>query len=123
MAQQKHVLVVEDSDDIRLLLSEVLEEEGYVVSVAAHGREALERLEETETLPDLILLDLMMPEMDGFEFREAQTRAPRFADIPILLMTAATEPESKSASLRAVGYLKKPFTDIEKIVAAVARYA
>jgi CheY-like chemotaxis protein len=122
MAGKKRLLVVEDSEDIRLLLAELLGDEGYTVHTAANGREALDYLAHAEELPDLILLDLMMPEVDGREFREAQEKTARISHIPVLLMTAATDPDQRSANLRVAGYLKKPFTDIDNIVAAVAQF-
>jgi CheY-like chemotaxis protein len=79
-------------------------------------------LDAAEQLPKLILLDLMMPVMDGYEFRAEQTRNPRISRIPVLLMSAGIDMQAKADELGAKGYLKKPFADIETILAAVARF-
>lgn len=81
------ILVVDDDDDIRAVLAELLDYEGHGVATAANGREALDYL---RAHPDtaLVFLDLMMPVMDGFEFREQQKRDPAIADIPVVVMTA-----------------------------------
>ncbi len=80
------VLVVEDDDATRALLKRTLESEGLVVLEAANGREGLERLAERE--PGLVLLDLMMPEMDGFEFIETLHRGSNWQSIPVVVITA-----------------------------------
>lgn len=83
----KSILIVDDDADIRAVLSEFLEYEGYAVATAAHGREALDFLR-AHALPSAVLLDLMMPTMDGFQFREEQKRDPAIASVPVVLMTA-----------------------------------
>lgn len=80
------VLVVEDDEEIRDLLRRTLEQEGWSVTEAANGRTALERLEETP--PGIILLDLMMPEMDGFEFIEELRRHEEWRKVPVVVLTA-----------------------------------
>ncbi len=80
------ILLVEDDDHIRDLLDRKLVKQGYTVNVARNGREALERLEEVE--PDLILLDLMMPEMDGFTFIEKLRLNSAWKEIPVIVSTA-----------------------------------
>jgi CheY-like chemotaxis protein len=80
------ILVDDDDDDIREVLA-VLDEAGFRVMTAAHGREALEHLRE-DPQPDVILLDLMMPEMDGYQFRAEQQRDPALRAIPTLIVTA-----------------------------------
>lgn len=82
------VLIVDDDADIRAVLSEFLEGEGYAVATAAHGAEALYYLR-TQAPPTLVLLDLMMPTMDGFQFREEQRRDASIASIPVVVMTAS----------------------------------
>jgi CheY-like chemotaxis protein len=81
------VMVVDDDDEIRDALGSLLELEGYEVMSASNGREALELLEAKK--PDVILLDLMMPVMDGWTFRASQKSDPRFADVPVVVLTAA----------------------------------
>ncbi len=118
----KRILIVEDADDLRAIMGELLEEEGYEVIGAENGREALDRLASTEPLPRLILLDLMMPQMDGYEFRAEQRKHPRLSAIPVLLMTARGELDARADELGVSGCLKKPFKDIETILAIIRPY-
>jgi CheY-like chemotaxis protein len=103
-----HILLVEDDDDIRDLLSQVLAEEGYTVVGAANGLEALTYLRSDGQRPDLILLDLMMPVMDGWQFRAAQREDPQLAAIPVVLLTAVTEARSTAPTLRGLACVEKP---------------
>jgi CheY-like chemotaxis protein len=84
----RRVLIVEDDPAIRSSLTEALEEEGFDVAAAANGLQALERLR-SEPLPSTILLDLMMPVMDGWDFRHAQLQDPVLSQIPVVVVTAA----------------------------------
>jgi CheY-like chemotaxis protein len=84
--RDRPILVVDDDGDVRLLLRRMLEKAGYVVVEAEHGRAALARL--AELTPELILLDLMMPEMDGFEFLDGLRRLPAHRSIPVVVFTA-----------------------------------
>ncbi|HEY3352798.1 MAG TPA: response regulator [Polyangia bacterium] len=112
------VLVVDDEDDIREVLRLALEAEGYRVETAAHGREALARLA-AGARPCLILLDLMMPVMDGFEFLAARARDPVAAAIPVLVVSAFAD---RAAAVTGVaGILKKP-VDLDVLLAQVARH-
>ena len=81
------ILRVEDDDAIRESLAEGLRDHGIKVAVAAHGREALDVLR-AEPLPSAIVLDLMMPLMDGWDFRHAQLSDPALRDIPVVVITA-----------------------------------
>jgi CheY-like chemotaxis protein len=108
------VLVVEDDPDLRLMMAQLLLSEGFDATVAANGREALEVLEHGPA-PQVILLDLMMPVMDGFAFRRAQRLLPRFADIPVIVLSAVAE---RASSIHAVATLKKPL-DVEALIAAL----
>jgi len=103
----KRVLVVEDDTDIQEVLTQVLELEGYEVIVADNGLKALERLNHSKT-PDLIILDMMMPVMDGWEFRAKQREDPRLADIPVVILSANGSIQQRTAFLGAAGFLKKP---------------
>jgi len=104
-----HILVVEDDRDIRESVVEILEDDGHVVTSAGDGREALEQLQSASRAPDLILLDLMMPVMSGYQFREEQLKLPAaFAAIPVLIVTADVNARSKVESLRAAGFVQKP---------------
>lgn len=118
----KRILIVEDAEDIQFLLTQLLEAEGYQVDYVANGQEAIEFLTSSEHLPGLILLDLMMPVMNGYQFREAQEKEAKFASIPVLMMTAAGDIQSKSMKAGAKGFLKKPFVDISTILETVGRF-
>jgi CheY-like chemotaxis protein len=115
----KRILLVEDAQEISSSVAELLTDEGYEVSCAANGLEALALLQSTEALPDLILLDLMMPEMDGYQFRTEQKQNPLWSAIPVVLMTAGVDIRAKARELGARGYLPKPFKDLNAILDAV----
>jgi CheY-like chemotaxis protein len=116
------VLVVEDDDDIVENVCELLEAEGYHVRAARNGRAALALLNDDKVLPAVILLDLMMPVMTGFEFRDAQLADPRIAGVPVVLMTADGHLSEKTARLGVAAALGKPF-DIHALLAIVQRFA
>lgn len=97
------ILVVEDDLDIRDALREILEDEGYEARSAANGAEALELLNRVPK-PGLVLLDLMMPVMDGYQFLEIFRANPKFADIPVVVVTAGILVVPGIA-----GFIKKPF--------------
>jgi len=113
------VLVVDDDPDILEAVCDILEGEGYRVARARNGREALERLDEEK--PILILLDLMMPVMDGLAFARALRGRERDRSIPIVVISADGDPQ-KAAALGARGFLAKPF-DIDALLAEVASLA
>jgi signal transduction histidine kinase len=104
-AASRSLLVVEDDPDIRDALDSLLTMEGFRVAGCSNGREALDWLR-TSPKPDLILLDLMMPVMDGWQFRVAQKGDPQFASIPVLALSA--DATAKAAAIDAEAYLKKP---------------
>lgn len=110
------VLVVDDDPDILDAICDILEAEGYRVSRARHGIEALARIEAER--PAVILLDLMMPVMDGVAFARALRQRPDDAHVPILVISADGNPQ-RAAGVGAQGYLAKPF-DIEVLLASVA---
>jgi signal transduction histidine kinase len=97
---------VEDDGELRSSLSELLLSDGYDVVQASNGSEALDCLRRTPT-PDLILLDLMMPVKDGWQFRVEQKRDPTLAAIPVVALSADDTP--KAAAIDAEAYIKKPF--------------
>ncbi len=109
------VLVVDDESDIRQAVAEVLADEGYQVVAACAGVEALAKARAYH--PEVVLLDLMMPRMDGWEFRRAQMHDPEVSRIPVVVLSALG-PDS----LQAEGYVGKPF-DVDELVSAVRRYA
>ena len=110
------VLVVDDDPDILDAICDILEGEGYRVSRARHGLEALDRVEEER--PAIILLDLMMPVMDGLTFAQALRRRGDQAGIPIVVISADGNPQ-RAAAVGAQGYLAKPF-DIDALLAQVS---
>ena len=112
-AAARRVLVVDDDPDNLDALSEILEVEGYDVQRARNGREALQRLE--QSLPDLVLLDLMMPVMDGWEF--ARSLAPG-ARPPIIVLSADRNVSAKAKEIGALGWLAKPF-ELSELLEAV----
>ena len=111
------VLVVDDDPDILDAICDILEGEGYRVARARHGVEALERVEAEP--PAIILLDLMMPVMDGLAFAQALRELPGKEDIPIVVISADGNPQ-RAASVEAAGYLAKPF-DIDALLSQVAQ--
>ncbi|BDG06833.1 response regulator [Anaeromyxobacter oryzae] len=113
------VLVVDDDPDILDAICDILEAEGYRVARARHGLEALERV--SEELPAVILLDLMMPVMDGLAFANALRQRPVPRRIPIVVISADGNPQ-KVAALGAQGYLAKPF-DIDALLTHVSHMA
>jgi CheY-like chemotaxis protein len=115
------VMVVEDDEEIREALLEILEEHGCEVVGAANGALALSYLKSTDSLPCLILLDLMMPVMDGQAFREAQVEDPALANIPIVVVSAYRDVEANAEKLKAATYIKKP-PKIEELFSAIAQH-
>ena len=101
------ILIVDDDADIRETLTEVLQGEGYGCATASNGREALEYLR-SHPFPALILLDLMMPVMDGFDFRAAQLGADELREVPVMVISANGRAEQAARSLAAADYLSKP---------------
>jgi CheY-like chemotaxis protein len=101
------ILIIEDDLDIRTDLAEVLRDEGYEVTTAADGFEAL-RLLRAGLSPGVILLDLMMPIMDGWQFRIEQLQDPALAGFPVLLLSGAGDVRGHTADLRVSGYVEKP---------------
>ena len=120
---QSHILIVEDSPDLQLLLAQLLSGEGYKISRAFNGQQALEFLKTTQELPSLILLDIMMPVMDGFEFRAAQKLDPRIAAIPFVVMTADYNAKLQAKQMGAVDVIQKPILDIESLIETASRFS
>jgi two-component system, chemotaxis family, chemotaxis protein CheY len=124
MTAAHSILLVEDDRDIRDSLLDALAEAGYEVHGAVDGLDALDKLRGTATPPNLILLDLMMPRMNGSEFRKAVLEEDRWKDIPVLLLTADAQARAKAEELAVTGYLRKPvkLSDLFRAVAnAIAR--
>jgi CheY-like chemotaxis protein len=115
----KTIFVIEDDEAICSSILELLDYEGYQTRYANNGQEALDALAASAALPDLILLDLMMPVMDGFAFCEHKRNLPRLAHIPTIVMSADGHVERKQNETGATAYLKKP-VDIDDLLQQVA---
>ena len=108
---------MDDHEDIRETLQIALDDEGFVVQCAANGREALEILEHWR--PCVILLDLMMPVMDGWAFRAEQQRRQDGHAAPVVLLSAAGGLDEQQRALGAAAAITKPF-DIERVITTIA---
>lgn len=116
-----HVLVVDDDPDIRETVIEVLEENGHRARGASNGVEALERLRSDKELPCVILLDLMMPMMDGEEFRAEQLKDPALSPIPVIVISAFRDAAEKATELAAAGHLSKPVR-LDELISLIDRF-
>lgn len=114
-------MVVEDDADIADAMAMVLEDAGYSVSLAPNGQEALGALRKAKSLPGLILLDLMMPVMDGWQFRAAQKNDAELARVPVALLSAHIDVRLEAERLAAVGWLKKPI-DLQALLKLVEQH-
>jgi len=117
----KRILVVEDDTSIRELLVELLESEGYTVASAVNGLEGLKYLQ-TANKPDLILIDLMMPVMDGYSFRTEQLKNPEWSEIPTVVMSAEANAKEKMKNFNITAFLSKP-VELETILRTVANFS
>lgn len=102
------ILIVDDDPELRLALTDALEGEGYAVATAANGVEALRVLRTRRGEVGVVLLDLMMPTMNGWQFRREQLGDPDLSAIPVLVLSAGNHIADTAASIGAVGYIKKP---------------
>jgi DNA-binding response OmpR family regulator len=116
----KHILVVDDEPTIRNLVADALRDAGYDVDVAANGAEALRHMRRQR--PDAIVLDLMMPHLDGSAFSQLMRLDPHHANVPILVLSAAYDVATEAARLGAQAVLTKPFS-LEDLAAIVTRLA
>ena len=112
----RRVLVVEDDAAIRSLLDSALTDEGYEVRTAEHGGAALEILELWS--PHVILLDLMMPVLDGWRFRARQVANTSWAAIPVIVLSAAYEVSNQAQIMAVAAFIAKPF-DLDDLLATV----
>lgn len=110
-----YILLVEDDVDLRDSLVDVLEARGFHVRTASNGRAALEALQRDDELPSVILLDLMMPVMNGWEFRYEQLSDPRLATIPTVIMSAVA---AQAANMGAIATVPKP-VDLPALVSVI----
>jgi CheY-like chemotaxis protein len=114
---RRNVLVVDDDRDVRDTVAEVLEDAGYLVTTAEDGWAALSHLRKSTKLPAVILLDLMMPTMDGWQFRAEQKKDPRLSPIPIVAFSA----RDHARPLDAADWLRKPVA-LDTLLHVVARF-
>ena len=113
------VLIVEDDADLREMMAQLLSLEGFQAATVANGSEALQYLHNGHLKPDVILLDLMMPVMDGWEFRRKQQADPALADVPVIVLSALDQ--SRAADVKAEAFLKKPL-DFDRLLQLVRQY-
>jgi CheY-like chemotaxis protein len=111
----QQILIVEDDPGSREALTTVLRDEGYIVTALDSASEALDYLHRSQRLPQLIVLDLMMPGLDGWDFRHAQKADPKLAAIPVIAMSAGGKLPDADASFR------KPL-DYQEFLNAVERH-
>lgn len=115
------VLVVDDDPDIREAMIEVLEEHGHAATGVGNGNEALEHLRANPVHPCLILLDLMMPVMDGRQFREEQMRDPALSPIPVIVISAFRDVQQTAEKMQVAAHVKKPVS-LRELVQLVERF-
>jgi len=113
-----NVLIVEDDEDLREMMAQILSLAGFNAATATNGREALEYLRRGDA-PQLILLDLMMPVMDGWEFQRERRRDPNLADVPVVVLSALDEVRAAEAATHE--FMKKPL-DFERLLQIVKDY-
>ncbi len=111
------ILVVDDDRGLQTALTEIFEDEGYRVAIAHDGYHALDQL--AGVTPDLIVLDIGMPRMDGFTFADELVRRGLRPGIPMLVLTADGRAQQKAARVKAEGWLAKPF-DVNELLERVA---
>lgn len=124
MIERATVLIVDDEDAIRVLVSRVLEKAGYRVTLASNGLEALKLIDATP--PDLVISDINMPELDGFTMVEGLRNRKETGDMPVIFITASEDRSLfiRSANLKARSFLNKPFTNgklVEKVRQVLGR--
>ena len=121
MRLMHHLLVVEDDPAIRGLLADALEGEGYSVDAASHGLEGLTMARQNP--PRAVVLDLMMPVMDGWTFLRERKKQPTLEGVPVVVLSAARELGLQEAKeLGASAFLAKPF-DLDALLALISRLA
>jgi CheY-like chemotaxis protein len=112
------VLIVEDDADLRTMMAEMLAREGFSPEQARDGQEALERLRAPGPRPHVILLDMMMPRMDGWEFCRERARDAALTDIPVIVLSAAPRDHIR---VSAAAVLPKPF-DYQNLLTAIRKH-
>jgi CheY-like chemotaxis protein len=115
----KDILIVEDDEQVRRALAKALVSEGYTVATAGNGEEALDDLEHAGTPPKIIIMDLMMPVMDGWKFRQRLLARPQWAHVPVIVFSGSGCDEASDA-LPGVHYIPKPVS-LRTLFDSVAR--
>jgi CheY-like chemotaxis protein len=115
------LLVVDDDTDLREALEEVLRDAGYEVIGASNGKHALEVLGGVPVLPGLVLLDMMMPVLDGAGFARAMRQEPKWRDIPVLVFSASANARQVAEEIGACGHMRKP-VDVDTLLDAVGKH-
>lgn len=118
---QNNILIIEDDKEIRESLQDILTDEGYQVFTAENGALGLAYLQQASVLPALILLDISMPVLDGYGFREAQENDPRIANIPTAMISADGHVKEKANRAGLLEYLRKPL-ELRDLLNLVDRY-
>jgi CheY-like chemotaxis protein len=114
----KKLMVVEDETILRETMVMTLQNAGYTILEASNGNEALQLLKNSAPLPGLILTDIMMPVMDGWEFLEKKTSDPAISAIPVVVLSAYSKQE-KPPQVEIAAFLEKPFS-IKELIATIA---
>lgn len=122
MSGVKTILLVEDDIDLRESVELLLKTEGYLVRSASDGLEALAVLSASKPLPSLILLDWMMPRMDGAKFLEERAKVEMYSKVPVVILTADTRVLSRGDQPGVAKKIAKP-VDIEVLLAAIAEFS
>lgn len=115
--EPKRILIVDDDPDVREVLADVLADAGYDVVTAPHGEGALERLHE-DGAPSLVILDLMMPGLTGDDVMAEMRKDVTFRDVPVVVLSAASDARLRARAMGARGCLQKP-VDLDRLLRAV----
>jgi two-component system chemotaxis response regulator CheY len=120
------ILIVEDDVQVRRALARALSGEGYSVALSGNGQEALEHLEGRPAPPDVIIMDLLMPVMDGWRLRERLLARPAWAHVPVIVFSGSGCDQAGGAALGDVHYIAKPvslrglFDSVARLISATA---
>jgi len=118
---KREILIIEDDSEIRNTMIDFLEDEGFVVRAAENGAQGISILQESETLPGLIFLDIMMPVMDGIEFRSTQLKDVNYSKIPTVIFSADGRVNQKVDTAGTVEVLKKP-VELDDVINLANKY-
>jgi CheY-like chemotaxis protein len=116
-----HILLVDNDDAVRSVLTKALQRARHQVTGASNGQEALNYLRQSQALPQLILLDLMMPTLNGWQFLKDRKQEPRLAAVPVIVISSVELASGQFAPFGIAGYLQKPFT-IPALLETIAQF-